>query len=222
MYAIHNSKLTGSITGPVLLVMLILCACGHDSKRDNPLDPALTLPVQLRVAVDDSAGVATLTWTPFEGEAAFAEYRVVRNEAERTIVDTLAILSSVTQTSFVDSSLVPETSYSYRVLSVNTSGFEAISDPHAIRLRTPSAVRIEVIDLDSRTASAAVRWSQYTGRDFASYQLLRSAGFETQMVAQTQDRLDTTFVDAGLKGNIEYSYQVVVLTTAMRTSPVPP
>jgi len=197
MRAINQKKLTPCL---ISLLLLAFYTCGHGSSRDNPLDPALTPAVELQVAVDDSAGVATLTWTPFEGETAFAEYRVVRNEAERTIVDTLAILSSITQTSFVDSSLVPETSYSYRVLSVNTSGLEATSDPHAVRLSTPSAVQIELVDLDSGTASAAVKWSQYTGREFDRYQLVRSAGFETQIVAETQNLLDTTFVDTKSEG----------------------
>ena len=41
-------------------------ACGHDSKRNNPLDPILTPAVELEVALDDTA---TLTWTPYDGNS---------------------------------------------------------------------------------------------------------------------------------------------------------
>lgn len=60
------------LAGPLLL------AWSHDAPRDNPLDPQLTPPVQLQVALDDTAGTATLTWTRYEGEAEFGEYWVLR------------------------------------------------------------------------------------------------------------------------------------------------
>ena len=60
----------------------------------TPLDPVLTPPAEVQVSVDDSASTATLTWSAYEGEAPFAEYRVLRNVADRISVDTLAVLSS--------------------------------------------------------------------------------------------------------------------------------
>ena len=52
------------------ILALFLIAC-HSSDRSNPLDPELTPPVQLQVAVDDTAGTATLTWTQYVREAPF-------------------------------------------------------------------------------------------------------------------------------------------------------
>ena len=60
------------------LPLLGLLACSHDSARDNPLDPERTPPVELQVALDDTAGTATLTWKPYDGEAAFAAYWIIR------------------------------------------------------------------------------------------------------------------------------------------------
>ena len=65
---------------PIALLALLAC---HDSKRENPFDPVLTPAPQLQVALDDTAGTATLTWTPYEGEAPFAAYWVLRRAAER-------------------------------------------------------------------------------------------------------------------------------------------
>ena len=52
----------------ILAGILLLGACSHDTKRTNPLDPVLTPPVELEVAVDDTAGSATLKWTQYAGE----------------------------------------------------------------------------------------------------------------------------------------------------------
>ena len=40
---------------------VLLLACGHDAKRDNPLAPELTPPVKLEVSLNDTTGIATLT-----------------------------------------------------------------------------------------------------------------------------------------------------------------
>lgn len=50
--------------------LVLLCSC-HDAPRNNPFDPTLTPPVELQVALDDTAGTASLTWTPYLGKAAF-------------------------------------------------------------------------------------------------------------------------------------------------------
>ena len=47
----------------VLLYWAVLLAACHDAPRNNPFDPALTPPVELEVALDDTAGTATLTWS---------------------------------------------------------------------------------------------------------------------------------------------------------------
>jgi len=107
--------------GWYLFGLLLLTAC-HDATRKNPFDPQLTPPVELSVALDDTAGTATLTWMPYAGEQPFAEYRVLRNVTESTRVDTLAVIDEVEQTAFVDSTLAPNTAYEYRVTVVNAGG----------------------------------------------------------------------------------------------------
>ena len=99
-----------------LVGLLLLGACGHDAKRTNPLDPELTPPVALELALNDTAGAATLTWTPYDGEAPFAEYRVLRNIADRTTVDTLAVMTQIDSTTFVHPTVVPDVTYAYRIM----------------------------------------------------------------------------------------------------------
>jgi len=117
-----------------LVALLFLAAC-HDAPRENPFDPVLTPAVELQVALDDTAGTVTLTWTQYEGQQPFQEYRVLRNEVERTRVETLAWIAQVEQTSFVDTSLTPDTGYEYQVVVVNAGGYAAESKKQRARPR---------------------------------------------------------------------------------------
>jgi hypothetical protein len=99
----------------------------------------LTPAVELRVAANDTSGTATLTWTTYDGETAFGEYLVLRQIFDRVSADTLARLSRATVTSFIDSTLDPNTAYLYRISVVNGAGLEegTASDrwscpPHAL------------------------------------------------------------------------------------------
>ena len=64
-----NARATHSALSSLGLIILPLLAC-HDSKRENPFGPVSTPAPQLQVALDDTAGTATLTWTPYGGSAA--------------------------------------------------------------------------------------------------------------------------------------------------------
>jgi len=128
-------------------------------------------------------------------------------------VDTLAVVSEVSQTSFVDSTLAQHTTYVYRISVANASGFEVTStDRVTLPLRLPG-VRITTAEFHSQTASATLAWTPYRGSGFAAYQVLRRTQEQVaEVVCEITDRADTSFVDAGLLGNTEYFYQVVVLT----------
>lgn len=123
-------------------ICLWLLAYSHDSKRDNPLDPELTPAVELQVALDDTAGTATLNWTPYEGETPFSAYWVLRKVSGLESVDTLAVINDMSTTTFVDTALSLQTSYSYRVSTVNDAGFEAASLTETIRDLSPPPIEI--------------------------------------------------------------------------------
>ncbi|MBI2504929.1 MAG: fibronectin type III domain-containing protein [Candidatus Latescibacteria bacterium] len=196
-----------------LLCWMVLLASCYDAPRDNPLDPALTPAVELQVALDDTAGTATLTWSQYEGQQPFREYRVLRNEVERTRVDTLVHIPAVEQTNFVDSSLAPATAYEYRVTVVNAGGYEASSAGSTAHPLNLPPVRIARADFNSAAASASLAWTRYQGPRFKAYRVLRSTTeLAAQVVQEKSDIADTSLVDPGLLGNTEYFYQVVVLT----------
>ena len=84
-------------------------------------------------------------------------------------VDTLDVITDVSVTSFVDTTLELEISYSYRVSALNTSGFAAESQAVSGRPLNPLQSDIRRLVFDSNTGSATLIWSQYAGPDFSSY-----------------------------------------------------
>ena len=198
------------LAGPLLLAL----ACGHDSPRDNPLDPTLTPPVELQVVLDDTVGTATLAWTRYEGEAEFGEYWVLRNTDKSTEVDTLVRITAQSQAGYTDTSLAPRIDYAYRVSIVNAGGLEVTSPEVRVRPLALPPVEIETLDFDSRTASATLTWTQYRGPRFSSYHVRRRSVEEApRNVADLGEPGVTTLVDSNLIGNAVYLYQVVVVTT---------
>ena len=128
---------------------LIHAGC-HDARRDNPLDPELTPPVEPQATLVDSAGAVVLTWQPYAGTADFAEYRVLRNQVNSTLVDTLARIPDATATSFTDTTLAPDTRYEYRVAVVNTGGFESPSPAQPVAGFGVDAVALVEVENDAR------------------------------------------------------------------------
>ena len=185
----------------LLAGLLPVLACSHD-KRDNPLDPALTPPVDLQVSLNDTTGKATLIWTPYSGSQQFTAYVVLRRPRRLVEVDTLIVIDDAKQTSFVDSALSPDTAYEYRLSVISNS---------LIRRLTLDAVEIEVLAINSRTAT--VRWSEYSGPRFERYRVLRRSAEETiEERGVLLNRGELTFADSGLVGNRSYSYSVEVVT----------
>ena len=194
------------------LFLALLAACSRDTPRENPLDPSLTPSVEIAVAVDDTAGTATVSWTPYGGSSPFARYIVLRNAFQSTQVETLATVPNVHQTSYVDSAIRAGAQYEYRVLVENEGGLAEGS----IALPAPSLGLPPVnvtTEFNPVTASAEVRWSPYAGPRFQAYEVRRrTRDLASRTVATLGGISDTTWTATGLVGNTEYFYHVVVVT----------
>lgn len=195
----------------LLLPALISC---HDAPRENPFDPELTTPVELRVTQDASAGTATLTWTQYDGQEPFDRYLVLRNVARSTVVDTLGTLSPVTRrTSYLDT-LAPDTDYVYRVSVVNTGGFESPSQEREASAFRVLPVVLLSVQVDAASGEAEVRWSRFEGARFQAYRVERRRVGEDEWQLIDGGRLArvdvTALVDADLLPDVPYVYRVVV------------
>lgn len=198
-----------------ILSLAVLLACSHDVDQRNPLDPALTPPVALQLAVDDSNGVIQLSWSAAEGQ--FAAYWVLRRPSGLVAVDTLSVITDVATTAFVDSSVVQGTSYGYRVSTVNDAGLETPSAVIEARGLQLPAVRLTDATFDAPTGSATVEWTPYRGARFAAYVLTRSDETSSEIVAELADPTVLSFRDSLLHGDTLYEYRLAVRTTRGET-----
>ena len=135
--------------------LLILVACSHEAKRENPFDLALTAPVEMTVALDQVAGTATVTRT---------RYQVLRHIAESPRVETLTATYDFSQTTFVDASLAPNTAYVYRVSVINGEGFGSLSSPAETDGHLAGAVNLLGWPVDAQKGQVALRWSRCIGK----------------------------------------------------------
>ena len=210
MTLIYSTRSTWRLPLLGLLVWLTaLIACSHDSKRDNPLDPELTPAVELQVALDDSAGTATLTWTPYDGETSFTMYWVLRKVPGLETVDTLAAINDVQVTSHEDDTLRPNTSYSYRVSVVNTSGFEFSSEEQTVEGYSGSSVTLFEHEVDS--GEVILRWSRFSGGRFEAYRIERFSldVLDFEEIGRITNVGDTLFTDPDPVPEIS-RYRIVV------------
>ncbi|MEW6749769.1 MAG: hypothetical protein AB1505_02175, partial [Candidatus Latescibacterota bacterium] len=195
----------------VVLGALLVVTC-HEAPRDNPLDPELTPPVELAVALDEALGAVTLTWAQYEGRQPFAQYRVLRNVVSSAVVEPLDTLFEVTRTTYVDTTLAPNTAYVYRVTVVNTAGFEVASAEQRTAGFTVEPVVLLEVALDPRAGAVWLRWSRFTGARFQAYRVERRSAeaADFAVIGQTEAVGDTAYVDADLEPDLPYFYRVVV------------
>lgn len=206
----------------IILCLFMLVSCSRDAQRQNPLDPRLTSPVELSIAMDDTAGTVTLDWSQYEGEAVFAHYLVLRNVVQSTVVETLATVAEAGQTVFVDSSVAAETAHEYRISVINASGLQVDSERVTVRPLSLPPVHIATPAFESTTASATLVWTRYRGPDFSFYEVRRAADQDIHTVANVQALADTSIIDTGLRGNTPYTYEVLVHTTDGQIVASPP
>ena len=194
------------------LAPLALVACSHDAPRENPLDPTLTPPVTLQAFQSDSTGHVTLVWSTYEGDHPFSSCRVerkVQGQERWSVMDTL---TTPEQTTSVDSSLTPGTAYDYRVVVVNTEGYESPSDRQSVGGYSVGPVPLLPVEPDPQVGALRVSWTQYRDPGFERYNLTRREVGTDQDVRLVSLSVvtDTVFVDTTARHGVSYQYALGV------------
>lgn len=191
---------------------MFLCAACHDAPRDNPFDPALTPAVEVQAALDDTAGVATLTWSRYQGQQPFVGYQVLRKVRGLEAVDTLGMVNQPEVTFFVDNTLVPDLEYLYWVEVLNQVGFANASGQVTVRSFQVRGVEVVEAHSDDHQGVIALRWQRYRGPDFASYRVWRRRfGEERRVLAELAVVSDTAWTDTTPLPAKEYLYWIETL-----------
>ncbi|MBT3345718.1 MAG: hypothetical protein HN712_00535 [Gemmatimonadetes bacterium] len=193
------------------LVLLQVAGC-HDASRENPLDPDLTPAVEVDATLDMARGYVTLSWSPYEGREAFAEYWVLRRAVGRSQVDTLGRLSTAASNTYLDTLVAPNTAYLYRVSVLNDGGYEAPSPERRVEGFTVLAVSLLDWEIGSEEGAVQLRWSQYRGAGFGGYRIDRRSADQDEFepLAEVSAAADTVRWIGGLEADLSYFFRIVV------------
>jgi len=141
----------------------------------------------------------TLTWTA-NTEPDLATYRVLRDDIE---------IATVTgATSYLDTAVVDDTTYAYRLVAVDTHGNRSAPTAPVTATptdRTPPAVPsgLTAAGGDGRVT---LSWTANTEADLASYRVLRD---DVEIATVTA----TSYVDATVVNDTAYTYRLVAVDT---------
>ena len=168
-------------------------------------------PVELiEVAVDGSAGEATVRWTGYEGPR-FEGYRIERRSATEVDFAAIGRVENAGTTSFVDVGLEPDVVYVYRVV------LEAVGEEWESGRSGATSFGLSGVELlsamgDGEEGVVRLRWTQYAGPEFEGYRVLRrEVGTDREeLFAEVAERVDTAFVDRMALAEVDYLYEVTV------------
>ena len=163
-----------------------------------PPTPQLQAPTSLNMAGRTSNSI-NLAWGLPSNTANIQGYRIFRNNSLLTEV-------GPSQTTFNDTGLSPNTTYSYRVASFNgtteasTSSFNFTTETAPLTLQPPTNLNVA-----SKTSNSVnLAWNHPTNSaTVQGYRIYRDNGLLTTVGAH-----QTTFSDTGLLPNTNYSYRV--------------
>jgi fibronectin type 3 domain-containing protein len=166
----------------------------------------------------------TLSWSrsPSDDFAAYVLYRGftggVDDSGTQVVRQTNREVLSV-----IDTGLVENTRYFYRLYVEDAGGQRTPSDPVSattLNVAPPAVVLSTVSPLSSTTMQLA--WTQSDAHDFASYTIRRDESAivdeSSTLVRTVANRTSTSLVDSGLRENTRYYYRVFVTDTADSTS----
>jgi chitodextrinase len=149
-------------------------------------------------------GQVALSWTA-NAEPDLASYRVLRDGVE---------IATVAGTSYSDPGLVNDTSYSYRLVAVDTTGNRSAQSAATTATPTDLTAPAAPTGLSAVRSNkkVALSWTANAEPDLASYRVLRD-GVEIATVA------GTTYTDTGRTNGVAYTYTLVAVDTHGNRSP---
>ncbi len=201
----------------LLLVVSIpvLAACGGSGGDDPPADStAPSVPASINASAASSTAI-NVSWAAATdtGGSGLKDYLVYRGGA---------LVGTVTTTSFADTGLTPNTSYSYQVSardnanneSARSTGFAVSTPPTSTTDTTPPSVPTGLTTTATQPTSVSLAWSASTdtgGSGMRDYRIYRNNTLLTTVTG-------TSHTDTTVVASTAYSYQVAARDNALNES----
>lgn len=160
-------------------------------------------------------GQVTLSWNA-NSEPDLAGYSIYRSETSESYGS--ALTNGLTSTGFVDSTVVNDTTYYYKMTATDTNSNESIKSdeasatPHAPDTTPPAKPTGLTATADD--GSVTLVWDANGEGDLAGYSVYRSTTSSNYTAALTNGLTTTNFVDSSVVNGITYYYAISAVDTS--------
>ena len=193
----------------ILLIAVLISACGEDRPRSNPFDPETELspddwaPTNLQAEVLNDSEII-LTWT--QEETRISGFRISRKAGNGTYTQIAELGENVTE--YTDSGLSLDTDYTYRVKAYTDVNESSSISSNTTNTSFPSPTNFVATIIDHQ--SIQLTWTDNCIFE-AGYRLERTSGGITTQIAELGENV-TEYTDSGLSLDTDYTYRVKAYT----------
>ncbi len=194
------------------MMLMIGCASSYNSVEPSNIDETLPRISELR-ALSDINEVG-LEWSPIHEEniLGYYIYRLISNE---TSMKRIATIDDRYTSHFVDTSVKPQTSYTYFISSYAKSGYESVKSK-AVSISTKQ--RLDAVGFVQAITNLPKRvkiiWRPHPFNSVNSYLIQKREIGKSKWKdeAEVKGRLSAEYIDVGLDNNEAFEYRVLAKT----------
>lgn len=209
---------TGLAPGTRYYFRVLATNDGGDSTPSNVVSPT-TLPAppadpsNLRAAAEGPR-LVRVEWQ--DNSTSEITFRVERAQGAGPFGEIAVVVAGVTL--FRDSTVQPQTVYTYRVRAVGDGGFSGYSNEATVETPpTPPAAPTDLAVVPLSATSLRVQWTDRSDNE-TGFEIQRRRGSDPFVRITTVGTDMSEFEDTGLQGNVQYDYRVRAVNAGGQSS----
>lgn len=192
--------------------LIVVDSEGFKTESEDNINIPNIHPTQSVLQVDSVSNMVMLSWTQ-NIDVDFARYDLYRSQSENLLGKVIHSTPVITETKFKDSSVSENTTYFYKLIVLDTEGFNTRSN--IVKADIPQKQITASVLKGSVDGSVYLNWNQNTDQNFVSYDLYRSQseGILGTKITSIPNVIILVYKDINVKeGNI-YFYTLVTTST---------
>ena len=189
-----------------------------------PAPPALTPAQPTGLTADPAHDQVGLDWDDPD-DPAITGYRILRRLPALDLPGEFAVLlehTGAALTTYLDTTVTPQTSYVYQVQAINAHGSsEQSSWANAL---TPAGPPPTGLRAGTTSAGVSLDWDDPQDATISGYRILRRSGTANSqggfgVLVEDTGTAATAYLDGTARGNVRYYYQVLAIRTSGVSAP---
>ena len=190
----------------------------------TPAAPVLTPAQPTGLTADPAHDQVGLDWDDLD-DSTITGYRILRRLPAEDLSGEFAVLLENTDsalTTYVDTTVTPQTSYVYRVQAINAHGSsERSSWANALTPAVPAPTGLRA---GTTSAGVSLDWDDPQDATITGYKILRRSGTANSqggfgVLVEDTGTAATAYLDGTARGNVSYYYQVLAIRTSGVSAP---